>query len=190
MQMRSPKDPTRSLVRTEIMPGLVGHACPTTGGIWIDLVQYWDWFRTQPGFPKPVASFESPVPIDIEDDHDGPMLSPRTGRMMRKCRAGSGLGFRIDFEPSSGFWLDKGEFESLRNHNLHDELHLICSPEYQLELVRLRSGQAEQSRFEKRLGVEHCERIRTFASWLVQLPDDSVAMAYLMACIERERDAD
>tara|TARA_E500000318_G_scaffold5598_2_gene5831 strand:+ start:159590 stop:159919 length:330 start_codon:yes stop_codon:yes gene_type:complete len=107
---------------------------------------------------------------------------------MRKCRAGSGLGFRIDFEPSSGFWLDKGEFDSLRSHNLHDELHLICSPEYQLELVRLRSDRAEQSRFEQRLGEENCERIRSFANWFAQLNDESIAMTYLMACIEDERD--
>lgn len=186
--MKSPRDPQAELIPTELMPGLDGHTCPTTGGVWIDLVKYWEWFRAQPGFPKPIASFESPIPVDIEDDHEGTVLSPRTGRIMRKCRAGSGLGFRIDYEPSSGFWLDKGEFDSLRSHNLHDELHLICSPEYQLELVRLRSDQAEQSRFEQRLGEENCERIRSFANWFAQLNDESIAMTYLMACIEDERD--
>ncbi|MEZ6164021.1 MAG: hypothetical protein R3B67_06250 [Phycisphaerales bacterium] len=50
---------------------------------------------------------------------------------------GSGLGFHVDFDPTSGFWLDKGEYESLRSHNLHDELHLICSPEYRLAAVRM-----------------------------------------------------
>lgn len=153
-------------------------------------MKYWDWFRTQPGFPTPVASFESPTPVVIEDDHDGPVLSPRTGRIMRKCRAGSGLGFRIDFEPSSGFWLDKGEFESLQSYNLHDELHLICSPEYQLELVRLSTVQAEQSRFEQRLGQDNCERIRSFANWFAQIREESIAMSYLMSCIEDERERD
>lgn len=153
------------------------------------MVKYWDWFRTQPGFPTPAASFESPAPVEIEDDHDGPVLSPRTGRIMRKCRAGSGLGFRIDFEPSSGFWLDQGEYESLKDHNLHDELHLICSPEYQLELVRLRTEQAEESRFESKLGTGTCEQIRSFADWFAKIPDDSVAMSYLIACINEQRDA-
>ena len=188
--MQSPRDRNTTLVRTELLPGLIAHACPTTGGVWIDVVLYWDWFRTQPGFPKPSASFESPEPITIDDDNDTPMFSPRSGRLMRKCRVGSGLGFRVDFDPTSGFWLDKGEYESLRSHNLHDELHLICSPEYQLALVRMQTTNAEQSRFERALGTEPCERIRSFAAWFTELRDQPVAMAYLMACIEDEREFD
>lgn len=110
--------------------------------------------------------------------------------MMRKCRVGSGLGFRIDFEPQSGFWLDKGEYESLRAHNLHDELHLICSPEFQLELVRLRTTAAEQLRFEQKLGIETCERIRSFASWFSKLPDQQVAMSLLSSSVDDARESD
>jgi Zn-finger nucleic acid-binding protein len=187
--MKSPRDQNATLVQTQILPGLDAHICPTSGGVWIDVIQYWDWFRTQPGFPKPLASFESPRPVDIDDDHNGPVLSPRTGRLMRKCRVGSGLGFRIDFEPQSGFWLDRGEYESLKEHNLHDELHLICSPEYQLALVRMQTSESEQSRFERKLGTENCDRISSFAKWFARLGDHPVAMAYLMSCIEHEQGA-
>ena len=186
--MQSPRDRSTTLVRTELLPGLIAHECPTSGGVWIDVVLYWDWFREQEGFPKPSASFESPQPVAIDDDNDKPMVSPRTGRLMRKCRVGSGLGFRVDFDPSSGFWLDRGEYDSLREHNLHDELHLICSPEYQLALVRMQTSNAEQQRFERALGEESCQRIRSFASWYTGLRDQSVAMSYLMASIEDERD--
>lgn len=188
--MQSPRDPSSSLTRTELLPGLIAYICQESGGIWIDVLVYWDWFRTQPDFPTPVASFESPRPIEIEDDSDAPLLSPRTGRIMRKCRVGSGLGFRIDFEPQSGFWLDQGEYESLRAHNLHDELHLICTPEFQLELVRLRTTDAEQRRFEQKLGIEHCERIKSFAAWFGRLPDQQVAMSLLSSSIDDAREDD
>jgi Zn-finger nucleic acid-binding protein len=182
--MQSPRDRQSTLVRTELADGLPAHVCPTSGGVWIDVALYWDWFRKQPGFPKPSPSFESLNPIEIEDDIDTPMISPSSGRIMRKCRVGSGLGFRIDFDPASGFWLDKGEYDSLLAHNLHDELHLICSPEYQLALVRLQSKQSEQDRFARALGEDACDRIAQFAGWFGGLRDRSIAMSYLMVCIE------
>jgi len=187
--MKSPRDSKAVLERTELVPGLVAHACPTSGGIWIDSISYWDWFRTQPGYPEPSASFESPKPFDIENDSDEQLISPRSGRLMRKCRVGSGLGFRIDYDASSGFWLDRDEYETLRSHNLHDELHLICSPSYQRSLMQMRTSSAEQDRFEKSLGVDACDRISTFAAWLSKQPRESVAMAYLQACMEQSRNS-
>lgn len=182
--MKSPRDPNATLVRTELLPGLIAHTCPTSGGVWIDTIAYWDWFRAQPGFPQPSASFESPVPAEIEDDSDRPLISPRSGRLMRKCRAGSGLGFRIDFDSSSGFWLDRAEYDALRSHNLHDELHLICSPAYQRSLMHMETSRAEQKRFERTLGIEACERISAFADWISRERDHAVAMSYLMNRIE------
>jgi len=189
--MQSPRDPNATLVRTELLPGLIAHRCPTSGGIWIDTIAYWDWVKAQPGFPEPSVSFESPVPASIDDDSDQPLISPRSGRLMRKCKAGSGLGFRIDFDPSSGFWLDRDEYETLRSHSLHDELHLICSPAYQRELVRMQTTRAEQQRFEQRLGAEACERISAFADWITRSPNHAAAMTYLMNRIEHtQRDQD
>jgi Zn-finger nucleic acid-binding protein len=186
--MQSPRDTQTTLIRTEILPGLIAFSCPSSGGIWIDVVLYWDWFRTQPEYSDAKVSFESPQPASIESDTDTPLISPRTGRIMRKCKVGSGLGFRIDFEPSSGFWLDKGEYESLLEHNLHDQLHLICSPEYQLELIRMQTSESEQQRFERSLGKEVCEKIHSFAAWFAGSRDHQVAMTYLHACIEEDRD--
>lgn len=184
--MQSPRDPSVTLVRTELLEGLLAHRCPATGGVWIDTVAYWDWFRAQPDFPAPSASFESPAPAPIEDDSDRPLISPRSGRLMRKCRVGSGLGFRIDFDTSSGFWLDKGEYDALVAHNLHDEMHLICSPQYQLRLIRMRATESERRRFERALGVDACDRIAAFSAWMAKLRDQPAASAYLSVCLDEQ----
>lgn len=187
--MKSPRDPNATLVQTEIHPGLVAYICPSSGGCWIDGKHYWEWLLKQPGFPKLIPETQGD-PVSVEDDNDRPMISPESGHLMRKCRVGSGLDFRIDFDAvSRGFWLDHGEYQILESRNLHDELHLICSPEYQMKLVELDSAKAQAERFEQLLGRDGCERIEAFAAWMnadEQQRDHSVIMAYLQSCLDQD----
>lgn len=182
--MKSPRDPCATLVQTEIHPGLIAHICPSSGGCWIDGKHYWQWLLKQPGFPKPIPETTG-EPSSVQDDTDRPLISPESGHLMRKCRVGSGLDFRIDFDATSrGFWLDKDEYQILESRNLHDELHLICSPEYQMKLVELDSDKAQSDRFERLLGRDACQRIQAFADLLSTSDDQSISMAYLHKCLE------
>jgi len=184
--MQSPIDPKTSLIQREIEPGLIAYTCPTSGGIWIDHKHYWDWILKQPGFPKPLPAKPAP-PVIIENDQDRPLISPESGRIMTKYRVGQGITFRIDHEPSSGgFWLDKGEYQHLRECNLHDEIHLICSPEFQRELANLDSTEFQKNQFESCLGAENCSQIRTLVSKLDTKHSRSVAVAYLNWCMDND----
>lgn len=182
--MKSPVDPTTTMIQREIEPGLIAYTCPKSGGIWIDHQHYWNWLLKQPGFPKPIESIDDLPEIDT-DEQSKPLISPESGRLMIKYRVGHGLKFRIDHDATSGgFWLDQGEYELIRERNLHDELHLICSPEYQLELDRLDTKAIMDQRIESLLGTERCTLIRKLASLLDDPQTQSVAIAYLNQCFE------
>jgi Zn-finger nucleic acid-binding protein len=183
--MKSPRDPKATLIQSEIHPGLVAYLCPSTGGYWIDGKHYWEWLLKQPGFPKPLPETQGD-PVTVEDDSDRPLISPESGHLMRKCRVGSGLDFRIDFDAiSRGFWLDHGEYQILESRNLHDELHLICSPEYQVKLIKLQSEKAQSERFDQLLGHEACLKIESFATWLSTYEDQSIPLAYLKKLLDQ-----
>ncbi len=184
--MRSPVDPTSRMIQSEIEPGLVAYTCPKSGGVWIDHKHYWDWLLKQPGFPKPTPAI-SDMPVPDNDPHNRPLISPDSGRLMIKYRVGHALNFRIDHDSiSGGFWLDKGEYDLLRQRNLHDELHLICSPEYQQHLAKLDAQAVFDQRIIDILGQKRCALIQDLASTIKDPEMGSVAIAYLNQCLDSE----
>lgn len=172
------------MIQAEIEPGLIAYTCPKSGGVWIDHKHYWDWLLKQPGFPKPIPAI-SDMPIAINDPHNRPLISPDSGRLMTKYRVGHGLSFRIDHDSvSGGFWLDQDEYKLLRQRNLHDELHLICSPQYQQELAKFDAQAVFDQRLKELLGPDRCNLIHTLAESIDTKELASVAIAYLNQCID------
>lgn len=184
--MKSPVEPSTSLVQREIEPGLIAYTCPKSGGIWIDHKHYWDWLLKQPGFPKSTPAI-SDLPVPDTDTHNKPLISPESGRLMTKYRVGHALNFRIDHDSvSGGFWLDKGEYDLIRTRNLHDELHLICSPEYQQELAQIQAKAVFDKRIQGLLGPNKCDLIRQLASVIDTPETESLVIAYLNQCLDEQ----
>lgn len=177
--MHSPRDRKATLERIELEPGLAGYVCPTTGGHWIDGDAYWAWLRAQPSrLPeKPAESAE----VRAVDDADDALISPRSGRVMRKFEVGRGLRFRIDFDAASGgFWLDGGEYEALRARNMHDELNLIASDEWQRKLRVERSREVARARLRDVLGAADFERLEATIAWIDCHPHVDLLLAELL----------
>ena len=184
--MQSPRDRKATLEAKQLEPGLGGFVCPTSGGCWIDGEAYWAWLRSQPGrLPEKQAPAGSEV--RAVDDADEALISPRSGRLLRKFEVGRGLRFRIDFDAASGgFWLDAGEYEALRERNLHDELNLIASDEWQRTLRAERSREAALTRLRTQLGQADYDRFVETADWLAQHPKRDLIMAGLLERLDNE----
>lgn len=184
--MKSPIDPKSTLERREIHPGLEGFICPSSGGCWIDGETYWNWLRAQPGFPKPTQSTEGPS-VELATDTERAVLSPRTGRLMRRFRVGSGLDFHIDYDAAApGFWFDAGEFGMLVERSLHDEIHLICTERYQRKLRELGKSEGLRARRIALLGEEVIDRLESTARWLRTLEHPEVADAVLRDLLDTD----
>lgn len=177
--MHSPRDRKATLELKELEPGLECHVCPSTGGHWIDGNTYWAWLRAQPTrLPeKPAEGAE----VRAVDDTEDALISPRSGRLMRKFEVGRGLRFRIDFDAASGgFWLDSGEYEALKARNLHDELNLIASDEWQRALRAERSREAARARLRDLLGEAGFERLEGTIAWIDSHPHGDLLLAELL----------
>jgi Zn-finger nucleic acid-binding protein len=177
--MRSPVDPKATLQRTEIRPGLTAFVCPSSSGCWIEGETYWNWLRAQPEFPALSASSDGPS-AELETDTDRALLSPRSGRLMRRFRVGSGLGFHVEYDSlTPGFWLDAGEYHALEQRSLHDELHLICTAQYQKTLREAEREGRLRDRQRDRFGDADWARLQETAAWLRGLDEPRVALAIL-----------
>jgi Zn-finger nucleic acid-binding protein len=181
--MHSPRDRKATLELGELEPGLPCYVCPTTGGHWIDGDAYWAWLRAQPSrLPeKPADGAEVRAVDENDDDADAALVSPRSGRLMRKFEVGRGLRFRIDFDATSGgFWLDGGEYQALRARNLHDELNLIASDEWQRALRAQRSREAARARLESTVGPADRRRLDEAIDWLAGHAHRDLLLAELL----------
>ncbi|PHQ78862.1 MAG: hypothetical protein COB69_09120 [Phycisphaera sp.] len=181
--MQSPLDKRATLVRYEISPGLPAWKCPTSGGLWINGKEYWNWLRNQPNFPNVRQSIEG-CDVQVEDT-DRVLISPTSGRLMTKFRVGKGLGFRVDYDSATGgFWLDKDEYDALVERDLHDELHLICDGDYQKKLRAHDRAESRRERLAHALGNEGKGRVESLAAWVAEHPDTELIRAYFLELLD------
>ena len=98
---------------------------------------------------------------------------------MTRYKVGHGFSFSIDRSPSGGIWLDKGEWEALREHNFHDELHLIFTLPWQNKVRRAESQEKLDQLLRDRIGAEAVKKAQDFRDWMEAQPDQSAIMAFL-----------
>jgi len=126
----------------EIEPGLSVYECPKSGGFWIPLQSYTAWQEKHPS-PQTEASPNANAAVAADDSARRALICPESGRLLLRYRVGHGLPFHVDRSPATGgVWLDKGEWEALKNKGLHISLHLIFTAAYQRQV---RSTEYDQS---------------------------------------------
>ena len=97
--------------------------------------------------------------------------SSEAGRLLTRFKIGRGLGFCVDRSPlTGGTWLDAGEWEALKGHGMHTELHLICTDVYQNERRAEEYRQNLETTFRQRLGEEDFAMAAEFKQWLEAHP--------------------
>jgi len=110
----------------------------------------------------------------------GAKLCPECGHILIKYKVGHGVGFSVyDCGACHGIWLDKHEWDVLKQHNLHDEIHLILDASWQRQIRSEASKQKLEQIYEKRFGPETFAEIKKIQSWLAAQPQRSALLAYL-----------
>src|SRR5438477_1124844 len=150
--MKCPVCKTSPLTPANLEQELPAANCSTCGGNWVSSAQYWTWLEKHgphiPATPAPPSS----VPVT---DSKGAKLCPECGHILIKCKVGHEVGFCIDeCGACHGIWLDKNEWDGLKQHNLHDEIHLILDASWQRQIRNEASKQNLEKIYEKRFGPE------------------------------------
>src|SRR5258708_6236443 len=139
--MKCPVCKSFELIPAELESGLPASRCDQCGGNWIRGGEYWKWLEAHSNLPeRPEAETqftlaEPGLPIDC----------PECRFRMVKYLVGHGFSFTIDHcQGCKGVWLDRDEWETLREHNLHDDLNSMFTSFWQDEAQKeARKGRQE-----------------------------------------------
>jgi len=164
---------------SEIEPSLLAYACPKSGGTWIPLQSYLDWKEHHARDQSEVPTKD--IPSAADDSKRRALICPESGHLLIRYKVGHGLPFHVDVSPKTGgIWLDRGEWEALKNKGLHLELNHIFTAPYQHQ-VRAEEHEAAMDRlFRDKIGCEDFERVVEFKRWLSSHPKRRSIRAYLL----------
>jgi len=176
--MQSPIGNHPQLQPVTLEEGLQAYVCPETHGHWIPAKNYWEWQRHLPAATNHHPSVHSEPTSDFEDTVK---VCPESGTIMTRYKVGHGLDFRIDRSVTGGIWLDPGEWEALLAGNLHHELHLVFTTQWQKAIREEHKSAAHEAMLRSRLGDELFTKVAALREELASHPARPVALAFLQS---------
>ncbi|MEH6469966.1 MAG: hypothetical protein V7752_01840 [Halopseudomonas sp.] len=101
--------------------------------------------------------------------------------MMTKFRIGLANDNRIDLCGScDDAWLDNGEWQLLKQLELHDQLPKIFTEGWQRNIRRQRQQQQVQAKYTELIGEESFSKVDQFKSWVDKHPQKDQIKQYLI----------
>ena len=152
------------------------HTCSNCEGNWILVEDYISWKERNPQF-----SFKADSDCEAEETKTA-MLCPVTGLIMRKLRLSSNTVHRIDYSASvGGIWLDKGEWELLKDEGLAGSLNSVLTAHWQRN-IRIDSTKDNFSAiYTDKFGQVSYDKVKELREWLSQQSNKADLRAYLFA---------
>lgn len=177
------------LKEQELETNLSTARCDQCGGHWIRAIQYWEWRGGQaaegeiaPGDIPDPSEFQSEA-TDLEvvvEDHKEAKICPECCRILTRRPVGRGLDFTLDrCGTCGGLWFDKNEWQVLKKHGLHEEVHFIFSAAWQAQVAREDKTRAYEERLQHLLGTEEFNRASEVRQWLLAHPQRNSILSYL-----------
>lgn len=152
------------------------HTCTTCAGNWILIEDYVAWKERNPEF-----QFLTDTAYEIEESTTA-LLCPMTGTIMRKFRLSSTNPHYLDYSSSvGGVWLDKGEWELLKQEGFAGSLNTVLTAHWQKN-IRLDSAKDNFTAiYTDKFGQESYHKVREMREWLNSHPCKADLRAYLLA---------
>ncbi len=167
-----------TLVEQSLSLGLPAYRCTECQGIWLSAAQYWDWVKKREGaFSEPELTTESPT---LVEEVGQAKICPGCGHILRRYKIWPEVPFYLDHCSNCGsMWFDHGEWEVLRERDLHDRVHLFFSDLWQ-EKLRAEEARRRMDRiYRQKFGEEDYARIREIRAWLQAHPQQGALLAFL-----------
>jgi Zn-finger nucleic acid-binding protein len=174
--MKCPVCKTTELSPINLDARLPAGGCPKCGGTWLSSFRYYEWLQVQ-GPSQPEKPYEGP-PLTVSQTQDA-KLCPECGRILIRYAVGHGTNFTLDHCGScNGVWLDNNEWQALKGRNLHDEIHLIFSRDWQTQVRKEERKKHLESIYAQHFGKDYDE-IKRIRQWLDQHPERGRLLAFL-----------
>lgn len=148
-------------------------------GIWLPAISYWKWIALQ-NITYPPKIEEGEFDEVSGQDTQGDKSCSDCGRFLTRYSIGHGVQFHVDqCSACAGIWLDSGEWEILKQKNLHNAIHFMFSEGWQSRV----SKQIQQKNYDdmmaEKFGTELFEEIKQLRGRLSDLKLRDLAVAYL-----------
>jgi Zn-finger nucleic acid-binding protein len=162
--MKCPACNTTELTLIYLDSNLPSRTCAVCEGKWVSSSEYEAWLD-QHGETLPEKSFEGP-PLHVPD-HGRAKLCPECGCILIKYEVGRGLNFTLDqCGHCHGIWFDKNEWESLKQRNLHDEVHKIFTASWQTQARKEERKKNLEQIYFSRFGSDDYAEIKRMREWI------------------------
>ena len=175
--MKCPVCKSPELRATQLEEGLTVHNCPQCQGNWIRGREYWKWLEQHgPNLPER-SDQDSGLSLAEPGFH---IDCPECRFRMIKYLVGHGFSFTIDHcDGCKGVWLDRNEWEALKERNLHDDVNSMFTSFWQDAAEK----EARKKRLERiyiaRFGAEDYTEIQRVRAWLATRSNRHELLAYL-----------
>ena len=175
--LKCPVCKSPELELTDMEDSLRFFRCPECRGKWIRGAEYWNWLE-QRGTNLPERSDQD---TGLSLAEPGLHIDcPECRFRMVKYLVGHGFSFTIDHcGGCKGVWLDRNEWEALKERNLHDDLNSMFTAFWQDEAEK----EARKKRLERiyisRFGADDYTEIERVRAWLATRSNRQDLLAYL-----------
>lgn len=177
VKMKCPVCKSPELAAADLEDGLRFFRCSQCSGRWIRGAEYWRWLEQHgPNLPERTETDNGLSPAEPGIHLDCPECRFR----LVKYLVGHGFSFTIDHcAGCKGVWLDRNEWEALKERNLHDDLNSMFTSFWQDEAER----EARKKRLERiyitRFGADDYAEIERVRAWLATRANKQDLLAYL-----------
>jgi Zn-finger nucleic acid-binding protein len=175
--MNCPVCKSSVLNTTELDSALTGFRCDNCRGHWIRGVEYWRWLEEHgPNLPERTDQ-DSGLHLAEPGLH---IDCPECRFRLVKYLVGHGFSFTIDHcLGCRGVWLDRNEWEALKERNLHDDLNSMFTSFWQDEAEKGAKKKRLERIYVSRFGAEDYAELARIRTWLAARPNRVELLAYL-----------
>jgi Zn-finger nucleic acid-binding protein len=175
--MNCPVCGASELISAELESDLTSWHCPDCGGNWIRGAEYWRWLEEHgPNLPER-ADQDSGLTLAEPGKH---IDCPECRFRMVKYLVGHGFTFTLDqCGGCKGIWLDRNEWEALKERNLHDDVHAMFTSFWQAEAQREVRRKRLEEIYISRFGADDYAEITRIRAWLGSRSNKHELVAYL-----------
>jgi Zn-finger nucleic acid-binding protein len=175
--MRCPACNTVDLTLVYLESNLPSHHCTGCEGHWVSSSEYETWLKRH-GETLPEKPFQG-TPLHVPD-HGKAKLCPECGRILIKYGVWHGLNFTLEqCGHCHGVWFDKNEWESLKQRNLHDEVHKVFTASWQTQARKEERKWNLERIYLNRFGSKDYMEIKRIREWICLHPRRQELLAFL-----------
>ena len=175
--MKCPVCKTKRLTVVELDESLKADTCEECQGNWLSEKHYASWLQKHGDILPEKCATDTTIEIN---DVQTAKICPDCGHILLRYRVGHGTDFYIDrCSACGGIWLDKNEWDALKDRNLHDEINGVFSSDWQQNVRREETQQALELLYEKRLGAPDHQKATDIKEWIDGHSEKSMILAFL-----------